>query len=671
MDNTELEAPADAETAALEYARQGLRVVPIAPGTKHPRGMGRWQDKATTDPNQIRLWYQGLYRGHGVGIATGRKSGIWALDIDVSGTKTGDQTLRDLTAKYGPLPRAPLAQTGTGGYHMIFAWDENRPVANIQNAERRLGPGLDVRGEGGQIVAAPTIHPNGNPYKWLISLLEGRPAGPDWLYDLMAPAVIPKPATTIGPDQIGNQPADLAPRFFDYADLLTDDGWHHLGNELWVRPDKNPTEGHSAVLHDEPHGPLVIFSTEAPAELFEVGHEADGGNGWVVTLFDYLTATRYGCDPSRAARALTAKQWDVWRPTNAPTAAPATPDTPNDNPDNPDNPEPATNKPDETTTRFDLLDIPAVLALQPPEPLAHGWVYRSTLAVLYGAPKSGKSFVALDLALAMATGTNWVGGTTETGTVIYCAGEGLAGMGRRIGAWSTARGTDLGNAQFRAVNGGPQLGDPDAVGAFVHEIGDLKPDLVVFDTLARASLGLDENSAQEMGRVVASADYIKDTLGACVLLVHHTGKDAERGIRGSSALTGAIDTGISVKGDPKAMTVETTQQKDAEPAPPLQLVGVAHDDSIALSVATFGTGGMSKAEQLEQDKMAAAKTKVARAVRGMKPAGGSVREIAERVGGRQSRQAVLLMIDDGALMRVGGTDKQPVYGPNRTHHLFG
>ena len=155
---------AETLTAALDYAERGLRVLPIMPGGKRPP-MRAWQDAATTDPETIRLWWTGLYADHGVGIATGAGSGVFVLDVDISDGKAGDETLRALEDSYGPLTDTVRVITGSGGAHIYYRMPEGVEIRN--DAGRKLGPGLDIRGEGGQVVAPPTIHPTtGRAYEW-------------------------------------------------------------------------------------------------------------------------------------------------------------------------------------------------------------------------------------------------------------------------------------------------------------------------------------------------------------------------------------------------------------------------------------------------------------------------------------------------------------------------
>lgn len=290
--------------AALNHAARGLRVIPIAPGAKHPANIGRWQEAATTDPDLIVSWWTGLYRNHGVGVATGATSGVWVLDVDVSDGKAGDETLRDLEATHGPLPDTHEVITGTGGRHLYFAWPPDLEVRNDQSG--RLGPGLDVRGEGGQVLAPPTVHPCGTPYEHEASapLWDFAPA-PEWLLELLRPHEAPTPAPT-GPRATvldHDRPGDDWAARTTWADLLGADGWtlHHTdrtGEQHWTRPGKDRREGTSATVGHMGSDVLKVFTSS----MRHAGLEPEA----TYTRLGYLAATRHGGDHTAAARALRA-----------------------------------------------------------------------------------------------------------------------------------------------------------------------------------------------------------------------------------------------------------------------------------------------------------------------------------------------------------------------------
>ena len=161
--------------AALAYAGRGWHVLPVKARDKIP-GSPHGKDDATTDPARIRAWFFKTPATN-VGIATGKVSGIVVLDVDA--VKSGLETLARLESEHGRLPNTLTAITGGGGRHFFFA-HPGRKVGNRAG----IAPGLDVRGDGGYVVAAPSVHKSGKTYSWVdpnapIAEL------PDWLLTLM------------------------------------------------------------------------------------------------------------------------------------------------------------------------------------------------------------------------------------------------------------------------------------------------------------------------------------------------------------------------------------------------------------------------------------------------------------------------------------------------------
>jgi hypothetical protein len=187
---------------ALAYAARGWCVValhtPQADGScscgkstcdsigKHPRWdaqlLPNGLKNATTDPGVVQVWWA-LWPDANIGIVTGAASGFWALDIDPQ--HGGDLSLEQIITQYGTLPETVEATTGSGGSHLLFS----RPVAGIRNRVK-FAPGLDTRGDGGYIVAAPSLHASGQRYTWRVSPDDAPLAdAPQWLLDLVCPPV--------------------------------------------------------------------------------------------------------------------------------------------------------------------------------------------------------------------------------------------------------------------------------------------------------------------------------------------------------------------------------------------------------------------------------------------------------------------------------------------------
>ena len=154
--------------------------------------------------------------------------------------------------------------------------------------------------------------------------------------------------------------------------------------------------------------------------------------------------------------------------------------------------------------------------LPPPEPLIEDILLLDTLTILFGPPGVGKSFVALDWGLSVATGTPWFGHQVRQGTVLHVVAEGVAGIPQRVDAWLGAHGlSDPGLARWlpRAVN----LLDPQWTGALTEVAARRLPVLTIIDTVARSMPGGDENSSRDMGAFIEGCDLIRRASGGTVV----------------------------------------------------------------------------------------------------------------------------------------------------------
>ena len=186
--------------------------------------------------------------------------------------------------------------------------------------------------------------------------------------------------------------------------------------------------------------------------------------------------------------------------------------------------------------------------------LVKGLIPRTGLTVVYGPSGSGKSFVALDIAMAVSRGDPWRGRKTERGAVLYLAPDGGGLFLNRIVAYCQGHGIDNGDHRVFAATSGIDLladgegSDTDKVLRTVaqiekaHGVGVIA---VVVDTASRAMSGGDENAAKDVTRLVENLGRIGDGKRA-VLAVHHSGKDLGQGMRGHSALHAAADCVIRV-----------------------------------------------------------------------------------------------------------------------------
>ena len=209
-----------------------------------------------------------------------------------------------------------------------------------------------------------------------------------------------------------------------------------------------------------------------------------------------------------------------------------------------------------------ILTRDQLAALPEPMPLIEHTIDCGTVAVLAGYFGSLKSFIALDWSASIATGHAWNGRPVEPGAVLYLAGEGAYGLHKRISAWEIHHRTRILADTFHVLPRPVALLQPADMAELLSIVHAGRYKLVVIDTLAKSTTGMDENSAMDMGRAVTSLYDIQNaTAGGTVLAIHHTGKDRTT-IRGSSALESGVDTVYTTEGDAGSVTLSRTKRKD-------------------------------------------------------------------------------------------------------------
>ncbi len=130
---------------------------------KHPMGdlVPRGLKNATTDPEAVRAWWTRRPQAN-IGVPTGRRSGVVVVDVDLC--TGGFESLAALIHHHGEWPKTPGVRTGGGGLHFFFRYPGGAEIRN--DAGKKLGPGLDVRGEGGYVLLPPSTHATRRVYEW-------------------------------------------------------------------------------------------------------------------------------------------------------------------------------------------------------------------------------------------------------------------------------------------------------------------------------------------------------------------------------------------------------------------------------------------------------------------------------------------------------------------------
>jgi hypothetical protein len=229
--------------------------------------------------------------------------------------------------------------------------------------------------------------------------------------------------------------------------------------------------------------------------------------------------------------------------------------------------------------------------LAPPRWRINELLPREGLVVLFGAPKTLKSFVAIDWALNVATGRPWLGHAVEQCDVVYVAAEGIGGFGRRTSAWLSARNLTLDDAQrFYGVRCPVDMTEGGDVDYLIHAVRatGLHPGLIVLDTVSRCFGGKDTYQQQDMSRFVASCDLLRDEFNATIIAVHHCakarGKKVAASPLGSVALQGGADALFLTERDEKSpqLTLRNTAQKEADEYRDIHLFLTPEGDSCVL-----------------------------------------------------------------------------------------
>ena len=223
------------------------------------------------------------------------------------------------------------------------------------------------------------------------------------------------------------------------------------------------------------------------------------------------------------------------------------------------------------TDTYELLDFNAMAKLPPVTWLIDKFITDYGLTVAYGAPASFKTFMIIDMALHIAYGKPWHGHCVTQGGIIYIAGEGVRGAVKRIAAWRMHHGCLGDDAAFRMIPVAVNFMVDENVDKLVQTIKEAIAQMgpvraIIIDTVARAIPGADENTSQAMGLFVSACDRVRHETSAAVIGIHHGGKDIERGMRGSNALPGAVDTTLLISRSDKRVTIKSEKQKDAEEA---------------------------------------------------------------------------------------------------------
>jgi hypothetical protein len=580
----------DEEFASLSdyasmYRSLGLQVVPaVYPGRnalnwKRP-ALQNWREyqNELVDGATFEKFFHGVNLNKtNIGILTGNCSTrVFVVDLDLH--KGGDCAVwwsccLDMQDSAGELD-TPTQITGGGGLQLFFRAPENWNPPTI-----KTNIGVDIRGIGGFAVIAPSMHESGKRYRWE----EGKEP---WSIDIAdAPQWLCEQIDLLAQEHGGHAPSAGGVKTAS-PDHMSD-GYGHLidGREdymakmIWAR--------------------VVDLYRDAPFISDEVGNKERDA-----LFITYVSKVDTRLPPSalskedaleREGRGRTAfnhkwsaaiRQWDdkVSEHAKEPKRERKVPYQSfeeqiraemekNVLPDEEEEPrpaeEPSAEEPKEEEKKqpeddfsevkglLEILDLKAIMALPDPTWLIDDLFIEDATAFLYGPPGCGKSFIALDMAFALACPsiTHWWGRKVNRhGPVIYISSEGTASLKFRLMALEDKYGIPHGEAPFYLIRRNLNFLDPkdiiNVIKAVKYEVVNklgVNPVAIFIDTVSRAIPGADENLQKDMTVFINAIGILKQTFNCMATGVHHQNKDGGTQMRGSTTLAGAGDANIQVE----------------------------------------------------------------------------------------------------------------------------
>lgn len=445
---------------ALAYASKGYAVFPLTPRDKYPLEGSRGFYDATTDERMIRKWWD-AHPDANIGIATGGADRLQLVVIDVDTNeakhKVGDETLQQWEAIHGELPETRKVISGSGGVHYYyFSGDHYRSVNNVM-------ANIDVKSEGGYIVAPPSIHPCGKPYRWADkSILDKAPAFLNGSAKELADLV-----------KANTAPAQEKPRFEMPETILS--------------------------------GSRVQAMISLIGKLRGAGLSEDAIRGAVETE----NAER--CNPPLTSRELEKevfpalrRDWKASRPYYS-----------------------AEERIVATMPKPESLETVAANPPQLSPVLIDGVLRQGHKMLISGPSKAGKSFALMRLAIGIAEGMAWFGSKCKQGRILYLNMEiDHASCVDRFLKIYKALGLTF-NIHQANIDIWPLRGFSrplsEMTDLIIEEAGSGKYAAIVIDPLYKLMDG-DENSNSDISRMVGNFDRIARETGAAVIYAHHFAK---------------------------------------------------------------------------------------------------------------------------------------------------
>lgn len=525
--------------AALAYAAKGWPVFPCNPsGTLNREGKDASKEPigwlvpngvldASTDEKTIQGWWSAVPAAN-IAFSPG-SVGLAVLDFDPGSDRTG------LLQRLGLGPTSLVQQSPRGGTHEFYELAEGEVVSSTAS---RIAEKVDVRSFHGYILLAPSKTPSGT-YSWLRDGAAGQRSD-----EFVKAANTAKARSDLHDTWLiePDQPQHVA-RAID---------WLQNKAKISVEGEGGDSNAYATAAYLKSLG----VAEDTAFDLMWEHWNPRCDPPWTDGEYEHLRAKvehgyRYNTSPpgNMTDAYHLARKTSIITPISATTLPTGR---------------------EFSAGRFRFVDRDGMDNIQPPEWLIEDTFHKSADATLWGASGTFKSFIALDMALTIASGGNfpWEGmwKATIQGPVLYAAGEGRSGITARVAAWEKRHNGGKKVVDFILTDPVPTAAEE--YQAFLDGAKTMRPEgyaLTVIDTVGRSMYGSDENAAKDASLYSQMTADIRDQLGCATLSIMHSGHDDARE-RGSSVFRTNVDTSLKSEREGKEMaaTISMSKQKDGQ-----------------------------------------------------------------------------------------------------------
>lgn len=542
--------------AALDYASRGWPIFPLAPNSKEPIADTSGVLDATTDPNTIRRWWTETPNAN-IGFHPAG-AGMMILDLDPGHSREA------LEANVGKLPYTGLRQrTPRGGTHEFYAL---APGEIVPPSASTLAPNVDVRSFHSYILLAPSFVDDGKAkgaYSW---------ENDDW----------PAPKPGYRSDKMLELAKTAREKHGDRDNWIIEaDLPEHIERYTrWLKGELKIKGNFAKVAIQGQGGDHCALATAAMGKSFGISAET--------TLDLMLEHWNPRCIPPWSPEQLDHLQGKVENAYRYNTSPPGNMTDAYKRAKVEQHFQPVSRDAEPgqgalwTAGRFRIVDREAMEEIRDPSWLVPDLLPEQAYAMLVGAPGTLKTFVALDLALSLATGTPTIWpGITGAGPVLFAVGEGRHGLKHRVAAWEQQNndGQRVSRENFWLIDPVPAIAREGEIEGFIKLVQHAQPKpfrLLVIDTVGRSMQGVNENAQEHASAFTAAVELIQKELGCAVLAIHHSGHGENRA-RGSSVFGADVDTLLIAEreGKQKSLTLTMAKQKDAAEWEKPRAIGLA------------------------------------------------------------------------------------------------